>query len=325
MGQWSGYGDDVGTPLPPLQIWNGVYPEPAFDVSSANAKFDLRRQSLYATARWNLTDDLKLITGASDTHIRSTGVNYGTPNDFDATRVTPFAGLVYDFAKDYSAYLSYAGIFNPQTETDADNKVLSPITGNNLEAGIKGAWSADQLNASLAVFRSKQENFAEYAGFNLATGQSYYVGTNATATGYEIDVAGALTRNWQLSAGYTQLRIEGDDSEPVRTYVPRRTLRISTSYDVPAVSGLRIGADVSWQSAIYRDQDAVDTSGNEIYTRQKSYALLGAMAHYRFNRAWDATFNAYNLTDRKYIASLYWAQGFYGPPANYQLNVTYHF
>jgi outer membrane receptor for ferric coprogen and ferric-rhodotorulic acid len=208
---------------------------------------------------------------------------------------------------------------------DIHNRVLDPVTGDNLEGGIKGSWMDDRLNASLAVFRSRQNNYAESVGINPATGQSYYRGINATSTGYEFDLAGSLTPNWEASAGFTQLGIEDDQDRNVRTYVPRRVLRINTTYRLPWFPGLKVGGSLRWQDRIVRDQLALDTQGREIFTRQGSYALLGAMARYDFDPSWSATLNVDNLTNRKYIASLYWAQGYYGAPTNWQLNVTYRF
>lgn len=323
--QLSGYGEGIGTPLPPLSEWTGDYPMPPFDAYYGNGDFHIKRKSLYATARWSLAEPLTLITGASLVHVQETGANYGTPNNYSKTETTPFIGAVYDLSNNYSLYVSYARLFNPQTQTDVNNRVLDPVTGANLEAGIKGEWYDGRLNASFALFRTRQDGLAEYAGHNLATNQDYYAGIDATARGFEFDVSGQLTDRWQLSGGYTQLGLHDPADANVRTYVPRRTFRLSTSYRIPAVEGLRIGATLRWQDRIYRDQQVVALDGSEIYTTQGSYAVLGLMAGYDFNPHWSATFNVDNVTDRKYIASLYWSQGFYSAPRNYMLNVRYRF
>jgi len=49
------------------------------------------------------------------------------------------------------------------------------------------------------------------------------------------------------------------------------------------------------------------------------------MAHYDFTPQFSATLNVYNVTDRKYINSLYWAQGYYGAPRNTSLSLNYKF
>ena len=47
------------------------------------------------------------------------------------------------------------------------------------------------------------------------------------------------------------------------------------------------------------------------------------MARYAFSENNSLTFNANNVTDEKYINSLYWAQGFYGAPANYSATLSW--
>lgn len=323
--QLSGYGVGIGTPLPPLDEWTGDYPVPPFNAYYGNGDFHIKRRSLYATARWSLAEPLTLITGASLVHVEQEGVNYGVPSNYDKTSTTPFVGLVYDLTPHYSLYASYAKLFNPQTQTDANNKVLDPVTGANLEAGLKGEWYDGRLNASFALFRSRQDGLAEYAGHNLSTNQDYYAGIDATSKGYEFDVSGQLTDHWQLGGGYTQLGIVDPDGHNVRTYVPRRTFRLSTVYRLPALEGLRVGATLRWQDRIYRDQDALALDGSEIYTRQGSYAVLGLMAGYDVGAHWSATLNLDNVTNRKYITSLYWAQGYYSAPRSATLNVRYRF
>ncbi|WP_329741208.1 TonB-dependent siderophore receptor [Dyella sp. A6] len=324
--QLSGYGNDtIGVALPSLAQWNGSFPLTSLDDYFSNAHFRTDRQSAYLTARWNLTDSLKLITGSALVHVRAAGESYGVPNAYDRTGSTPFAGAVYDLSSHYSLYASYAKLFNPQTQLDKNNRILDPVTGSNLEAGIKGAWFGGNLNASFAVFRTKQDHLADYAGYNLATGQDYYRGIDATSKGYAFDIGGRLGPNWQLSGGFTQLGLTDPQGHNVRTYVPRRSAHLTTSYRVPALPGLKLGATLRWQGAIWRDQDSVDTQGHEIVTRQGSYALLGLMAGYDFAPGWNATLNLDNVTNRKYINSLYWSQGYYGAPRHWMLNVSYRF
>jgi outer membrane receptor for ferric coprogen and ferric-rhodotorulic acid len=323
--QLSSYGEGIGTPLPPLNEWTGDYPEPPFDASYGNGDFHIKRKTMYATARWSLADPVTLITGASLVHIEQYGANYGVPSNFEKTQTTPFVGLVYDFSQHYSAYASYAQLFNPQTSLDINNKVLDPVTGTNVEVGVKGEWYDGRLNAAFALFRSRQDGLAEYAGHNLATNQDYYTGIDATSKGYEFDVSGQLTDNWQLSGGYTQLGLVDPQGNNVRTYVPRRMFRLATSYRFDALPGFKVGGTLRWQDRIYRDQQAVALDGSEIFTTQGSYAVLGLMAGYDFGQHWSTTLNLDNVTNRKYIPSLYWDQGFYAAPRSYMVNVRYSF
>lgn len=321
----SRYGTDIGQPLPaPLEEWNGHYPKPSYGPDTLGADFDYERISIYATVRWNLGDDLRLITGVSRTHAQTSGESYGAPTEYDEAKTTPFAGMVWDVGQHWSLYGSYGEIFNPQSEVDSNYRLLGPVTGSNAEVGAKGEWFDGGLNASFALFRARQENLAESAGFDPETGQTLYRGIDAQATGYEIDVSGRLSEHWQVAGGFTQMQVEDPAGNDTRTHVPRRLLRLSTTVDVPQVQGLRVGASLRWQSEIHRDQ-GVTAAGTPIVTKQDSYALLGLMARYAFADNWNATLNVDNVTGEKYIPSLYWEQGFYGAPRNVSLSVSYRF
>lgn len=323
----SQYSDDLGTPLPPLEQGYAHYPKPTWNAISAGSDFDYARESLYATVRWNLSDSVKLITGASRTHAETTGDSYGEANASDDTKTTPFAGLVIDLAPNYSLYGSYGEIFNPQSELDIDHRLVGPLTGSNAEIGMKGEWRDGAVNATVAVFRTRQDNLAESAGFDLDTGTSYYQGIDAESRGIELDMAGRLTDRWRVAGGITHLRVEDDAGQDTRTYVPRDTFRLSTTYDLAQVEGLMLGASVRWQSAIHREAVAFDLLGNATPTRieQDAYAVVGLMARYEFADRWSATLNLDNATDEKYLPSLYWEQGYYAAPRNVALTIAYRF
>lgn len=76
---------------------------------------------------------------------------------------------------------------------------------------------------------------------------------------------------------------------------------------------------LNWQDDIYR------LNGAGTYTRQKSYALLDLMARYEINPQWYAALNANNVTDEKYLTSLYWDQGYYGAPRSVTLTTGWKF
>src|SRR5690606_12171747 len=113
----------------------------------------IEQKSVYATARLNLADRLKLILGARLDWFDYEDTSYGyanfdanipssiTRNQYAITRnVTKYAGLVYDVDNQHSVYASYTDIFKPQSYLDADRTVLAPIKGKNYEIGIKGEY-----------------------------------------------------------------------------------------------------------------------------------------------------------------------------------------
>jgi outer membrane receptor for ferric coprogen and ferric-rhodotorulic acid len=311
------HGAGIGTPLPDLATWDGSYPEPPFTVPGGGSDVVDRQRSVYAAARINPSDDLKLIVGANHTAIETEGTSYGASRARTESKTSPYIGVVYDIARDWSVYASRATIFKPQSEVDASFNRLAPATGSNVELGVKTEWLDKRLYGSVAVFKTRQNNLATYADF--VNGMSIHEGVDTIAKGFELELAGALTDRLQLNAGYTQLSLKDRDGEDARTFTPRRLLRVAATYRVPAIDKLRLGASVDWRSSTWRDQ------GGGIVTRQPSYALLNLMARYDFSERLSAALNVYNATDERYLTSLYWSQGFYGAPRHGSVTVSWKY
>ncbi len=315
-----------GTPVTAPQGWGG-YPEPAFNGGTGSADFVNRRQSFYALARLNLADAWKLMLGLNHTRMESEGLGFrAVPRRYDEAETVPHAGLVFDLDSHHSLYASYTRIVNPQTQIDANQALLGPVKGSNAEVGVKGEWLGGELNGSLTLFRTAQNNTAEYAGFDSGGGFSFYRRIDARSTGFELDLAGRVSPGWELSAGYTQLRLEDAAGAAARTFVPRRTLRLSTSWRLPALPQLKLGATLRWQSEVHRingTQAAPD--GSAIVARQPAYALLGLMARYDFSDRLSAHLVLNNVTDKTYLASLYWDQSLYGAPRNGQATLHWKY
>jgi outer membrane receptor for ferric coprogen and ferric-rhodotorulic acid len=201
--------DDGSGALTESDMLNGNAPRPAFDTGiTGSADFDNRRTTLYAVSRINVTDALKLVTGANVTRSSSSGLQYLVSHDYRSTKATPYVGATLALDGHHSLYASYGGIYNPQYQLDESGKVLDPIKGSNTELGVKGEWMDGRLNGSFAVFRVKQDNLAEADRFVAGIG-TVYRSVDATSTGFELDVGGRLASGWELNGGYTQMRIEG--------------------------------------------------------------------------------------------------------------------
>lgn len=317
--QKSSYGTGIGDPLTaPLESWAGDHPEPEFNASFDGGTFADERTSIYSALRLNLTDKFKLILGGNAAFANSKGFSYGESNDKSENAVTPYVGAIYDITPNWSVYANYSEIFNPQNQLDINRQRLKSVEGRSFEVGVKTELFDKNLNASFALFKAIQDNVAESDGFD-ANG-TYYKGVNTRSQGLELDLAGNMTPNLQATLGYTYVSIEDDQGKSARTYVPKHTLRVTTTYKVPIIEKLKVGMSANWQSEIHRDQ-----SQPGVTTTQKAYLLLGMMARYDITEKLSASLNVNNLTDEKYISSLYWDQGFYGAPVNGSISLNYKF
>lgn len=316
VSHWTSRDDAIGIALPPVWDYDGDFARPAFANVTSSADYTTYRHGYYTAGHFNVTDDLKLIAGANFTKLESSGERTGAANEYSKSKLTPYYGAVYDFSPNYSAYVSYTEIFNPQTQIDASENLLAPVEGNSVEGGIKGEWFDKRLNASVSLFRTKQNNTAEYSGFDNAGGFSYYTAVDTISEGYELTLAGELAPGWEVNGGLTHLfSLTNDEGEKTRTYIPQNSVYLSTSYKVPQVKGLKVGGSVNWQSDIFREQ-GTSTSGSTIVSRQGSYAVANALASYDIDSHFNVSLNVNNLFDRKYLTSLYWAQSYYAPSRN---------
>ncbi len=303
------YGRGIGTALPNGTAFDGSYREPLFDASTDGSSYTDERKNAFLAARFNLADNTKLLAGLNAVKVDSKGSAYGVSQTKSQSDTTPYVGLVYDIDRHVSAYASYTEIFNPQSSIDSKGRTLAAATGKSLEAGLKSEWLDGRLNLSGALFETRQQNVAETAG-TTADFKTYYKGVDSESQGIELDASGELAKGWQANAGYSQLRITGDDGRDARTFIPRKQFRLATTYRVAGVPKLKVGASLSWQDAI--SNKVSDT----LTLHQGAYAQLGLMANYDISRNVSLSLNLNNVTDKKHLTSLYWTQSLYAAGRN---------
>lgn len=350
---WNGWFEKSITPGGALQVdypagiadyrnWDGDLPMPVFVADGSHTDDRTQLGGGYLAVRLSLADPLHVIAGARISNYRSwqrgydtSGIYTGTSDRFEVRReVTPYFGMTYDLSSDWSAYASYTDLFKPQSYRDRDNQYLDPITGSNLEAGVKAAWHDGRINASAAIFRTTQKNVAELdqsvpADFVLPGGGKAYVanGDGVVARGVELEATGWLNPGWNLSAGYTYLRAEERDGSRAVPDQPRHMLRLSSSYDFGGrLPGLKIGAAVRAQSDTYgiswygRPPEHTDYA----HIGQGGYALLDLMTRYAFNDNVSLQLNLDNVLDRKYYRNVgFYDSVYWGEPRNWSLTLRW--
>ncbi|MCS8150720.1 Fe(3+)-pyochelin receptor FptA [Pseudomonas aeruginosa] len=262
------------------------------------------QKGLYALGRIKLAEPLTLVVGG-----RESWWDQDTP----ATRFkpgrqfTPYGGLIWDFARDWSWYVSYAEVYQPQADRQTWNsEPLSPVEGKTYETGIKGELADGRLNLSLAAFRIDLENNPQEDPDHPGPPNNpfYISGGKVRSQGFELEGTGYLTPYWSLSAGYTYTSTEylkdsqNDSGTRYSTFTPRHLLRLWSNYDLPwqdrrwsVGGGLQAQSDYS-----------VDYRG--VSMRQGGYALVNMRLGYKIDEHWTAAVNVNNLFDRTYYQSL---------------------
>lgn len=310
-----------GTSVSGYYDWNGQLPEPQWGRLPAANKYSdnevTRESGLYAAARFNLRDDLKLIAG-------SRVLNYENETTKESGVVVPYLGAVYDLNEQYSVYGSYTTIFQPQSAQDQQGRTLDPLEGSNYEAGIKGSFFNGRLNASLAYFILEQDNYAEETGGLTPSGGTAYRAIDGVRTkGFEVEVSGRLTPEWQIHAGFNH-KISRQQGEKVATLSPENQFTLSSTYKPAFLPGLTLGGGARWQDKTW-DQ-VYDQNGNSVKHTMENYWLLDAMASYQINRNLSANLNVTNLLDKKYHTIFSWYSTYtWGEPRSAMLTLKYKF
>ncbi|WP_237701355.1 TonB-dependent siderophore receptor [Hylemonella gracilis] len=292
--------------------------EPDWGPKTFYSELNLRLTRMYGTTRLQVSDKLKVIGGFNFAEFHRDGNDSGTLFDQTEREISPYAGVTYDFTDRLMGYASYSDIYQPQDQQDINGDYLDPSKGVNYEAGVKMDWLNKRLLTSLAWFRAEQKGLSVYAGTNATTQQYYYTGMDVESQGLEFEVSGKLDNNLDVVLGYTTMEMTDTESGDPVLWAPRQTANLAISGRVPSTP-VTLGANGRWQSK------TSNVDGSSGYTvRQDSYAVLNAFAAYQVTPKTTLRFNVKNLTDEKYINSLYQI-GYYGAPRSYQASLNYKF
>ncbi|AQR61666.1 hypothetical protein BZG35_08385 [Brevundimonas sp. LM2] len=206
--------------------------------------------------------------------------------NYDDTDFTwpPAFSLSYDLSDDVRLYADYTDIYVSQANNvDGDRKPVHPITGSNLEAGAKWSLRDGKLNASVAVYRIDQQNFAirpDNVIVRNADGSTFFDPENEFAF-YVLDNAGNRIANGEI------------DPETRCCYVTDFDVsRISKGIDVEitgeVIDGLNIAASYTYNDNEYKGDDLAlaffPAQGTSLITRQPNQ-LFKLWASYNFASA----------------------------------------
>ncbi len=325
---WNGRTKQVSYSLPglgqPVDLFADhpvTVPEPVTRSYAGDQVTRTRQWGAYAVLRLSLTDRLTAIGGGRMSWWRTATVRRATiggplipAGQYRVSgEFTPYGGLVWKVHGPLSLYASYARIFTPQNSLTHDGDVIAPMTGGNLEGGVKGEWFGGKLNASLAAFRILQNNRAQLdPRYPCAPGSicAYVAEGKVQSKGVDAEIDGQLSPGWTLQAGYTYVDTDylrdrtatgapsANEGQPLSTFTPHHMVKLWTHYLLP-VPGRKIGigGGINWQSSFYVQQGTIRMT-------QPAYAIVSARIDYAITPKISLGVNASNLFDKRYFASI---------------------
>lgn len=292
------------------------------NIFTSGSETNLQQSGFHAQLRLRPLEDLTIVAGGriSDYTNKTRGIPPSAPTNFttgarERGQFTPSLGAVLYLTDNITLYGSYSDIFNPQTALRADGAVLDPRVGAQYEAGLKGRFFGDQLNASAAVFRSKDQNraLADTAnpGFFVQAGE-------VSIKGFEFEVTGRPVPGLDLVASYTNVKTEFEVGTAAQTgavfdlNTPRHQYKFYARYEPVALGG-------AFASVSMNGQSRVIAGGVAGVRQQEAFAIIGAQVGWRFDANLRAFVSVNNLFDKVYyqrVGSIN-TYNFYGEPRNF--------
>jgi outer membrane receptor for ferric coprogen and ferric-rhodotorulic acid len=322
----------IGTPAPVgnFNAWDGSYPEPAWGSRTRDIQLDREQSGVYAASRLSLTDEANLVLGGRLADWETNGMSYGSSVNYDDNNVfLPYVGALYDVLVDHTVYASYTEIFQPQSELDRNGRQIESIVGKGYETGVKSSFLDGTLNTTVAVFRIEEDNLAQPDPGYLVPGtvfEAYRATEGATSEGFELEMVGAITPDWIISASYTDFNAEDADNVDVNPDQPRRMFKLFTTYTLGGpLQDLTVGGGINWEDSTYTPTTNPVTGAPEDL-EQDDYSLVNLMARYQITPQLSAQLNVSNLFDETYYSQIgFYDQLAFGMPRNITGELRYRF
>ena len=276
---------------------------------------DLSVVSAYLLDEIQLTDSLDLVLGVRfdkmdyDVQDVKNSVNY---TDSDDT-ISPRAGIVFDVTDNTSLYASYSESYQ-QIKGDQyaslnayDNK-SDPNTFENTEFGVK--YDLPNGLSFTAAFFNVEANKPQTDD----NGATFYK-EKSDVSGFELQLLGALTDKWYLSAGYTSLDAESSSGGRLRE-APEDMFSIWNNYLLSDRLAVNLGV-------IYQGESQIKSSATPILP---DYTRLDVGATYTLTDNTRLQVNIENLTDELYFPNSHSThQASVGAPVNATFGITSSF
>ncbi|MDN4012169.1 TonB-dependent siderophore receptor [Chryseobacterium gambrini] len=333
---------NMDTAAKPFNINSTTYSPP----SNGYAQFDTStslesRATPYGTIEQNYTglyiqdelgffnDALRLTLAARYTNVKEN--SYGIKAEAD--KITPRIGISYSIDDNTSVYGLYDQSFVPQAGFFRTGGIPKPITGNNMEVGVKRDWFGGKWNTTLSLYNIIKRNSTVADPANSAL-ENFIIDLGKTRVqGIEFDLKGEITRGFNAIFNYafTENKItESNDpvSNPVGMRIPgyaKHTMNGWLNYTF--TQGTLEGFGLSFGGTYLADRSSWNWANSGTQKDMDDYVKFDAGLSWE-NTKFRVGLNVFNVFNRYlYSGSPYGAYYYYQAeaPRNFRLSVGYKF
>lgn len=338
MADW-GQSHDLDTFEDPFNVSNPDYGMPANGLPNFDRSKPLKERaggimnSEYAAGY--IQDELgfyenkiRLTLAARYTWLSQT--NWG--QTIEDSHITPRAGLSISLTPSTAIYGLYDQAFTPQSGIIKNGDAVKPLTGNNVEIGIKKDWFNGSWSTTLSAYSILKKNELTADPENTA-GQNYSIVLGEKrARGFEIDVRGKILEGLNIIANYafTESVVNKSNVESIKvgTIVPGYSKHTANSWLNYTVSNGKLkglGASVGGTFLAGRQTDTWSAGLEKL----PNYFKMDGGLSYETGKL-KFTANMFNILNEylysgsyySYLNAYYWQTE---APRNVRVGVTYKF
>lgn len=260
---------------------------------------------------------------------------WGGPAD-EAKKVTPRGGVSYSIDRNTAVYGLYDQAFIPQSGKISGGATVRPITGNNIEFGIKKDWAEGKWNTTVSVYRIIKNNelvadpdSAQNSGWSRVVDEKH-------VEGVELDVRGTVVKGLTLVANYAYTNslmnaFKGDPDVPVPGFA-KHTANAWVGYKF--TNGILKGAGINGGFTWLLDRATGTFSTSSPEQNLPDYFKLDGGIFWENNKV-KLSLNMFNILDEYLYSGGYYGEGeYFGPavytwqaeaPRNIRFSVNYKF
>lgn len=296
---------------PPIDVFTPAYTGYTPIALTHSPAARQRQTGIYLQDQMKIDDRWIVVAGLR--HDRATSGSEGSADEkSDAT--TQRLGLMYLLPSGWSPYVSYSESFTPVAGTNLAGLRFKPITGKQLEGGVKWQPEGGDTSFTASVYTLKERGRLVPDPTNPL---DQVQGGESRAKGLELEWLGRAGPAFEFSAHYNQIRYDVTAADSHLDTVPKHQAALWGKYRfaIGELKGFSVGGGLRYFSAFS------DKGGPEV----PAVTLADAMLAWE-NAQWRLALNVQNLTDKVY-ASTCLSRGdcFYGGRRTVVASVTHRF
>lgn len=289
----------------------------------------------------NYNSKLKTYTNNNTNHVWTATDNITAPQPQHA--FTWRAGIIYNFKFGLAPYFSYSTSFVPQNSTNYAGQPFSPLTGKQLEAGLKYKVPNKNILLTASAFHIDEDHYlitdTLHPTFSADVGQ-------VRSQGFELSANANITKDLRLVASYTYTDIRftntnltakrtnpytgstygtavSEEGKVVPT-MPRNMFSIFADYSIPGTFIRGLGVNWGMRYVGYTYATNVESF------KTPPYVLFDVGARYDFGesipalKGLRAQIAMSNLTNKYYVPSCGGSVCYVGQGRRVYGNLTYN-